>query len=270
MANLASELASMSRFAFLAALIPLVLAGCRASCARVCCPRTAAAPPSRTPTAPPPAAAVSGVSPAAAAALEADRAILEHLRSKRVLDLQWNDETKISDAVAYLRTITGRNFFITPKAQTEKEDVRVPLMVDNVSAADILDIITSQNGMQWEVRDGLVRIATIDEVSGSYLLRFYDVNDLQVVIPSFLEKPRLDVPGAVPEPSVKNEDSVQREERARWLVVTIRTLIDPEVWIRADAKIEQKKGVLIARAPPATLEKIQRYLDTLRAATVPP
>ena len=82
---------------------------------------------------------------------------------------------EIGDAVAYLRTITGLNFYITPKAQSEKEDVRVPLQVDDVAVSSILDLMTSQNGMKWEVRDGLVRIATAEEVSGSFLLRYFDM-----------------------------------------------------------------------------------------------
>jgi hypothetical protein len=69
----------------------------------------------------------------------------------------------LDDAVAYLHTITGLNFFVTPRVRSEKEALRVPLKLNDARVSEVLDLLTSRSGLKWEVRDGLVRIALADE-----------------------------------------------------------------------------------------------------------
>ena len=97
--------------------------------------------------------------------------------------------------------------------------------------------------MAWEVRDGLVRVGMPDETPDATRLRYFDVNDADLF-------------------------ALPRVGRGA-LVRAIRTLIDPEVWESEFASLDLKKGVLIARAPPATLEKIEAYLEMLRRAESP-
>lgn len=137
------------------AAAPLLLAACRTSSTRVTDTRAAPAPPAAAgpATTPEPTGETSGIEKA--------------LRSKRPMNLDWDDQTTVPTAVEYLRTITGLNYYVTPKAQVEMERARVPLKVESASAADVLDVLTSRNGLAWKVRDGLVRITTADEVRGS-------------------------------------------------------------------------------------------------------
>ena len=199
---------------------------------------------------------------AAPASSAADEAILEALRTKRVKNLEWSEETTLPDAISYLRTITGLNFYVTPRAQTEREEVRIPLYVDDASVVDVLNLITSQNRMMWEVRDGLVRIATAEEVGSHFLLRYYDINDF-VEAPSFAGTPG-------PPPASEPEQDAGVPTRGQLLVASIRVLIDPEEWSREVAILESKKGVLIVRAPASTHVKVQSYLDGLRSSLSPP
>jgi len=194
-------------------------------------------------------------------------AIYAALRSKRVMNLQWGDDTTIPQAVSYLRTMTGLNFFVTPKAQTEKEEARVPLNVDNVAVSDILDVMTDQNGMKWEVRDGLVRITTADEVTGSHILRFFDINDLQVKIPSFLGQEINLFPSnfTPPEPPELVEPTEMFAAEALQDLIK-ETIGGPAAW-EDPATLEAKRGILIAKNTPELLDQVQNLLDELRANT---
>ena len=194
-------------------------------------------------------------------------AIYEALRTKRVKNLQWSEETKLVDAIGYLRTITGLNFYLTPKAQTDKAEATIPLQVDDVSVVDVLNLITSQNGMKWEVRDGLVRIAMADEVSGSYLLRYFDINDLQVKIPSFIGQEINLVPSNFTPPEPPELAEPVEMFAAESLQDLIKeTIGGPDAW-NEPATLEAKKGVLIARNTPELLDQVQKLLDELRANT---
>jgi Flp pilus assembly secretin CpaC len=194
-------------------------------------------------------------------------AIYDALRSKRVKNLQWADDTTVPQAVSYLRTITGLNFHVTPKATTEKEEARVPLQVDDVSVKDILDIMTEQNGMKWEVRDGLVRITTAEEITGSHLLRFYDINDLQVKIQSFLGTEINLMPSnfTPPEPPELAEPVEQFAAEALQELIK-ETIGGPGAW-EDPASLEARKGILIAKNTPELLDQVQKLLDELRANT---
>jgi tetratricopeptide (TPR) repeat protein len=194
-------------------------------------------------------------------------AIYAALKSKRVMNLQWGDDTTIQQAVTYLRTMTGLNFFVTPKAQSEKEEARVPLTVDNVAVSDILDVMTEQNGLKWEVRDGLVRITTADEVTGSHILRFFDINDLQVKIPSFLGQEINLFPSnfTPPEPPELAEPTEMFAAEALQDLIK-ETIGGPGAW-EDPATLEAKKGILIAKNTPEILDQVQKLLDELRANT---
>jgi hypothetical protein len=182
---------------------------------------------------------------------EADSIVLQALHARRLMNLEWGDDTTLSAAITYLRTVTGLNFFVTPLASAEMEDRAVPLTVDNVEVATVLDIVTEQHGLAWEVRDGLVRIGLRAELASMLRLRFFDVHDL--------------VGGALPFDVQAKGPSAAEETLRR----TIVTTIDPSAWAEGGATIEVKRGVLIVRATAATYEKVGAYLDGLRPRKVP-
>ena len=80
------------------------------------------------------------------------------LEAKRVRGLAWED-MPLLNAVMYLRTISGQNFFVAPDAVAAgAENVRITLTADDVSLAAILNQITEENGLVWDEHDGVVRI----------------------------------------------------------------------------------------------------------------
>lgn len=88
------------------------------------------------------------------------------LRAKRVHGLTW-EESNLDAAVAYLQTITGLNYYITPKVRSEKiEDISISLAINDVSIHDLLNMMTEPFGMAWAVRQGVVFIGTTEEFAG--------------------------------------------------------------------------------------------------------
>lgn len=89
----------------------------------------------------------------------------EWLRKKRIKNLIWESAT-LDTAVMYLQTITGHNYYITPKVRTEKiEDISISLQIDDVSVRQLLDLITEPFGMTWGLRGGVVYVMTSEEAA---------------------------------------------------------------------------------------------------------
>ncbi len=114
-------------------------------------------------------------------------AIVTTLETKRVKGLNWGEGTDLDQVVSYLRTITGLNFFITPKVRAEVYDeVEIDLQLDDVSVRTVLDLITEPYELKWSPENGVVKIATKDEVRGDMYIRYFDIKDLTVAIENFV------------------------------------------------------------------------------------
>jgi type II secretory pathway component GspD/PulD (secretin)/tetratricopeptide (TPR) repeat protein len=193
--------------------------------------------------------------------------ILSVIETKRVKNLTWED-ADLEAVVSLLRTVTGLNFYITPKVKQEKmEEVRVTLSVDDVTVRTILGLVTEPYGLKWEPRDGVVWIAAADEVSGTMRLRYFDINDLNVAIKSFVGEEINLWPSnfTPPEPPELPEPTPQFPSDQ--LVELIKETIGKEGSWEDPATLEAKKGILIARNTPEILDQVDRLLSELRANT---
>jgi hypothetical protein len=230
----------------LALLPPLALAAC-------CCRPPACAPPCRAPrtvqATPPPA-----TPPAPDAATASD--VATALAQRRVKGLDW-DELDLDAALAYLRTVSGYEFVVSPTARAERfDDVVISAQLDDLSVADILEyVLTEPWGLRWEVREGVVWIVTEGEVEGSVRLRYYDVKDL-------VPRTTLFSPGEAPPP--------QDVAAVRGLEERIRREVHPAWWAQERAMLEIRKGILIVRAPEPVREKIEALLEAERTKRIAP
>ena len=162
---------SVSRWMLVASVAALLTACCCRSRCRPCCepclrptpaaPARAEAPPFRGCALPIPAEVL--------AEIEEERsqvAALRSLHEKRVLAVTFAD-ANLDAVVAYLRTVTGLNFSITPNLRTSSkfDDVKVNISyLDNVSAYEVVQIVTQQVDLRWEVQRGVVTIGTKGEI----------------------------------------------------------------------------------------------------------
>ncbi len=131
------------------ALLPLA-ALVLSACSGTCCPR-------------PCATVARGPLPAVAPAAgnHGDAAPLE---AKRIKGLHF-EEASLDQVVTYLNTVTGFSFVVSPGARAVgSAGMRVTLALDDVSARQVLDLVTAPNGLRWRVEDyRVVRISTQDE-----------------------------------------------------------------------------------------------------------
>ncbi len=90
------------------------------------------------------------------------------LEETRVKDLVY-EEQNLDQVVAHLRVLTGLAFQLTTRLRaTRFDDVKVTLgPLDDVSVAQVLNLIASQHELRWQLWDDVVTIGTGTEVLGS-------------------------------------------------------------------------------------------------------
>ncbi len=203
---------------------------------------------------------------------EADAAnvagVLEIIDKKRVQDLTWEAQN-LDQVVEYLRTITGLNYYVTPKVRQEKfDEVTVSANLDDVSVRTILtQVVTAPFDLSWEVRGGVIWIMMADEISGSMKLRYFDVKDLTVRIQNFRGQDINLAPSnfTPPEPpELKEPESIFPADQ---LVELIKETVGGEGKWEDPATLEHRNGILIARNVPEILSEVDDLLGQIRANT---
>ena len=165
------------------------------------------------------------------------------LRTKTLRGLDWDGMT-LDPALAYLRTVTGVAFTVSPKARAEKlDDIVYDLQLDGVSAATVLQLMTEPFGLRFEARDEVIWILTREELDGPLRLRYFDVKDLVGAEAAF--------------------------ESAEALTEEIRAGVAPAYWGQDEPTIEDRHGILIVRASQAVLERIGAWLSSHRRTLEP-
>ncbi|MDF1702755.1 MAG: hypothetical protein P1V36_16525, partial [Planctomycetota bacterium] len=192
--------------------------------------------------------------------------ILSILSKKRVKGLDW-EEQNLDQVLSYLRTITGLNFYLSPKAREEKfDDVAISAQLDDVSVETILsNVVTEPYELKWEPRGGVIWILTGEEVSGSMRLRYFDVKDLAVAIQHFVGQPINLVPSNFTPPEPPELPEPAAVFPAENLVELIRETIGGEAKWEDPATIEARNNILIVRNTPEVLAGVDDLLSQLRA-----
>ncbi len=194
--------------------------------------------------------------------------ILSIIEKQRVKGLDW-EEQNLDQVIAYLRTITGLNFYVSPKVREEKfEDTVISAQLDDVSVKTILDsVITEPFELKWEPRGGVIWILTGDEVSGSMRLRYFDVKDLSVNIQNFLGQEINLVPSNFTPPEPPELPEPAPIFPAESLVELIKETVGGEAKWEDPATIEARNGILIVRNTADIMAGVDDLLSQLRANT---
>lgn len=202
--------------------------------------------------------------------VESKQAIYTALEAKRVKGLQFTDQN-LDQVVTYLRTVTGLNFHITPKVRSTKfEEVKVNIPgLDDVTVRQVLDIIAGSYDLKWEPRNGVVTIATKDEVAGTLRLQYFDVKDLAVKIQNFRGTDIYLAPSNYTPPEPPELPEAKEIYPMDNLATTIKEVVDPETWAAEGASLDLKAGTLIARNTSEVLAKVSELLEELRRNSGP-
>ncbi len=195
-----------------------------------------------------------------------DQRIWDILNNTRI-ELNF-EETKLPDAIEWLRASTGANFIIDQAVLDAGTDTGYSLKVASLPAKDALELIATVYGVNYVVRDGVVHLISKDQAKGGEYVEIYDVRDLISKVANFPSTDfNLSPSGAAAEePPEAGEPQVTVIEGDA-LRELITNNIDPSTWEgNKDVTINlQASGALVVRQTADVHHKIVKLLHDLRA-----
>ena len=186
-----------------------------------------------------------------------DRTVVEHRFPSATLD----------DWMAYYRRATGLNFIKDAsledldESSTTLEDFNLPAR----SVRSALDVISSQTGVKYRVRNGAVQLLSSDAPVGRVYQAQYEVTD---IVQGVRNKPGPDLKlktSDEPEPFFEPEEPEATVVNDSFLIDLIQGAISPDSW-GDTGSIASGRGSLIVRNTQDVHEKIEALLNDLRAA----
>jgi Flp pilus assembly secretin CpaC/tetratricopeptide (TPR) repeat protein len=222
---------------------------------------------------------------------EENRAVYAVLESRRIpVDFQ---DTPLANVINFLAVVTQLNFDVDweklQEASIDRES-SVSLRLTNVPVKTVLERVLEKVspdaslGAAYAVNDGVVLISTRDAINRNKRLEIYDIRDLLIEVPDYLNVPEFDLQavlqgggqgggGGGQSPFREaQDDQVQRrtlEDRTNDLLNIITTNIDPLGWQENGGDvgfIQQFQGNLIITNTPANHRAINGLLAKLREA----
>src|SRR5262245_16687858 len=196
-----------------------------------------------------------------------DREVKNRLEAVRT-QVQFSD-TKLTDAVAWLHSISGVNIVITQAAIEGKSDADLTiekLSLDQaVPVKQVLDLICQLKSVAWNIQDGVVQITTPQAAAGAPVVQLYDVKDLATPIANFPgEEVNLDPKGE--HQTTEEPKEPQPEFVLDQIADLITNNVDKSAWEAGGSVEPVPPGTLVVKCPPGTHAKVQQLLDGLRGA----
>ena len=196
-----------------------------------------------------------------------NREVRNRLQAVRT-QVQFSD-TKLTDAVNWLHSISGVNIVITQAAIEGKSDADLTiekLALDQaVPVEQVLNLICQLKGLAWNIENGVVQITTPQAAAGAPVVQLYDVKDLATPIANFPgEEVNLD-------PKGEHQTTEEAKEPVPEFVLDqiaelITNNVDKSAWEAGGSVEPVPPGTLVVKCPPGTHAKVQQLLDGLRGA----
>ena len=159
----------------------------------------------------------------------------------RLAEVDWVD-LPFLEAVAYLRTVTGLNFFVTPAARKAAADsARVSFKGVDIPLEDLLTALTQSHDLRWSVKDEIVFIQAMAERDHDLVVQIHAIADL-----------------------VKGEGRAWDSAEAAVADVTANVM--PGYWKDEQHIVRaQGQGTLVIKASPTAQEAVAAYVDGKRS-----
>jgi len=227
--------------------------------------------------------------PLTAAEPAENRRVLAVLDQKRI-PVTFQDNT-LREVVGFIETVAQLNIDVDWDSLEEisiDPETPISLTLSNVPLRTVLDRVVgkvSDGGFggdraDWAVIDGILTIASDEQIRRNTTLHIYDLRDLVVEIPNFDEAPTLDLNsvlqgsqgGGGGQSPFTNVDTVDMEripleERLEVIIDIVVQNIDPDGWQDnggSTGTIQQLNGMLIITNTPKNHRAIQGLLSKLR------
>jgi hypothetical protein len=208
-------------------------------------------------------------SPAASAAPSRAEEIAAALRTRTIASIVLKDSS-VDDLAKFLRIATGFNFHVRrdviQKAGIDLETVRLEATLEDVTVADLLELLLPPHGLGAVVRGSVVQFTTKADAMGKPVTRLYDVTHLTWKLTDFAA-PSLDLhPSGFTavdeiEPEVVREDPLAEPEN---ILEFVKSLVDVD-WTTEGWSISVTARTLVVRAPASVHAKVARALAQVAA-----
>ncbi|MHC4248779.1 MAG: hypothetical protein ACYS9X_06585 [Planctomycetota bacterium] len=182
-------------------------------------------------------------------------------------------ETPLTEAVAFLQTLTKVNIIIDPAAAEQKGTTPITLKVTNMTLRLALDWILKLADLDYALRDYAIFVSERENLKGDVTLRIYDVRDLTEKVPNFpgpelmLEVGGVDSGGGAPGLVLVDTGMDEDEVTADSLAEMISTRVRPGEWDASlGTSIEERGGKLVVMQRPEVHRLIDRLLESFRAS----
>jgi len=228
--------------------------------------------------------------PVAFSEAEENRRALALLQNKRI-PVAFND-TPLENVVTFLQAVTQLNIDVD-WASLENASVDrtapVSLNLTNVTVETVLNRVMEKvspdanTGAAWTISDGVLNIASKEQINRQKTLAIYDIRDLIIEVPNYDNAPEFDLQQALqsgqsggggggqsPFQDADGEDPERRplQERTEEIIQIITTNVDPDGWRDTAGGetgfIQQLGGLLIITNTPANHRAIHGLLSKLR------
>ncbi|MHC4662390.1 MAG: hypothetical protein ACYS8W_11940 [Planctomycetota bacterium] len=202
-----------------------------------------------------------------------EREIIAKLENQEVT-LNFVD-TEFTEAINFLRDITGLNFVVSNEALDAVSGSTVNLRLGKIKLKNALNLILEGTDLKYRIKNGVIYIATEDGEPEELYLEFYSVSEIINNVPDF-GAPQIALRdyggtqaagggggggGAIIDLGDDMDEELTPGVGSEELIELIESRLAAE---SEDGSIRYTTGLLIVRKPLSVHRKIQKLLDTLQ------
>lgn len=227
--------------------------------------------------------------PIAFAEAEENRRALATIQTKRI-PVNFND-TPLENVVAFIQAVTSLNIdtdWQSLEANGINKTTPITLNLTNVPVETVLNRVTEKaspdpiTGASWTINDGVLTIASKEQINRQKVMVIYDIRDLIVEVPDYPEAARINIQQALQargrggggggqNPFTANEQEAPErrtiQERSQEVIDILTTNVDRDGWRENGGDvgyIQQLNGLLIVTNTPSNHRSINGLLSKLR------
>jgi hypothetical protein len=196
--------------------------------------------------------------------------LLRRIKQVRIT-LSFHDASA-EEIAQYLTVAAGKGitFIVFSRTLKPSELPKLTLTLKGLSLANAMAVISTQTGLRYVYRSGVVFIRPKDEVKEFTYLQLYDVRAATMKMPNF-RAPKLGLSlgeegGNLEEP--EESDTTVSGFDSEKLMDLVRTMVLPESWDSEGTSIAEMNGILMVRQTESGQRRVRELLVKLGA--VPP
>jgi type II secretory pathway component GspD/PulD (secretin) len=223
-----------------------------------------------------------------------DRRVRTVLETKRI-PADFRDNS-FGDVVNFVRTVSNLDVDIDWQSLDSigiTQDATITLQLKNVTLRSVLDRVIDQvsaggsSRAGWEISDGVLRIASDEQLRKNVVTLVYDIRDLLLEVPDYNDAPEFDLQSVLQNAGSggggggqspfrdsgggnrqnQNQNRRSLEDRTDDLLQIVQENIDPEGWIDGGGttgRVNSLNGNLIITNTPKNHQAIDGLLRKLR------